>query len=299
MLPANLETIKGQPVTCAAPVTVNPHVGSTGAAVNGTTVNALAGHDPGEAIMGATDLDAALAAIAGYIDTEVATLLTNVGTLLTRLGTPGNLGSGATVAANLADIDTAVGAISSGSGSGARTVTITVNDGATVLENAKVRMTNGAESYVVSTNVSGVAVFSLDDATWSVAITKPGYTFTPTTRLVDGTETQTYSMTALVITPSDPDKVTGYVLVYDSTNTLASGIILSLTQTKIPSDLGVSGMNIPRLATSNGSGVAQWTNLLPGSTVVVRRGNGEQIATVTIPANASDPYLLGSTIGKP
>lgn len=44
---ADLQTVKTQTVTCAAGVTVSPFVGSTGAAVNGTTVNTLAGHDPG------------------------------------------------------------------------------------------------------------------------------------------------------------------------------------------------------------------------------------------------------------
>ncbi len=54
--PVDMDTIKGQAVTCAASVTVSPFIGSTGAAVNGTNANTLAGHDPGETIMGATDL---------------------------------------------------------------------------------------------------------------------------------------------------------------------------------------------------------------------------------------------------
>jgi len=49
-LAADVQTIKTQAVTCAASVTVSPYVGATGAAVNGTTVNTLASHDPGATI---------------------------------------------------------------------------------------------------------------------------------------------------------------------------------------------------------------------------------------------------------
>jgi len=49
-LAADVQTIKTQSVTCAASVTVSPYVGATGAAVNGTTVNTLASHDPGATI---------------------------------------------------------------------------------------------------------------------------------------------------------------------------------------------------------------------------------------------------------
>jgi hypothetical protein len=87
----------------------------------------------------------------------------------------------------------------SGSGTGARTVTITVNDGTTVLENAIVRMTEGANSFTALTNSSGVAVFNLDDATYTVAVTKPGYSYSGTSLVVNGTETATYSMTAISI----------------------------------------------------------------------------------------------------
>jgi hypothetical protein len=47
-------------------------------------------------------------------------------------------------------------------GSGARTVTITVDDGTTPLQTAKVRLAQGGEAYVGETNVSGVIVFALD-----------------------------------------------------------------------------------------------------------------------------------------
>lgn len=93
--------------------------------------------------------------------------------------------------------------LSAATGSGARTVTITVNDGTTVLQNARVRLTEGVNTYTGTTNVSGVVVFNVDDATYTVGITKSGYTYAGTSLVVDGTETRTYSMTAVSVTPPD------------------------------------------------------------------------------------------------
>lgn len=97
-------------------------------------------------------------------------------------------------------------------GAGARTVTITVNDGAAALQNARVRLTEGANTYFGDTNAAGVVVLNVNDAAYTVAITKSGYSFAGTTLVVDGDEAATYSMTATVITPAaDPAQTTGYL----------------------------------------------------------------------------------------
>lgn len=103
-------------------------------------------------------------------------------------------------AAKLDNLDAAVSSIVTQTGTGARTVTITVNDGSDALENATVRMTNALVNRLGRTNASGVVVFGLDDATWTVVVTKDNYEFTPTTLVVNGNETQTYSMTAVAST---------------------------------------------------------------------------------------------------
>lgn len=72
---------------------------ATPAQVNTEVDTALADYDaPTKA-----ELDAAVAPLATAAN--LATVDTEVGTVLTRLGTPSNLGSGATVAANLVDIE--------------------------------------------------------------------------------------------------------------------------------------------------------------------------------------------------
>jgi len=119
-------------------------------------------------------------------------------------------------AADLDDQLDAILAAGGGAGTGARTVTITVNDGTTVLQNATVRMTEGVNTFTALTNASGVAVFNLDDATYTVSITKSGYSYTGTTLVVNGTETATYSMTAISVTPpTSPSKSAIEVLCVD------------------------------------------------------------------------------------
>ena len=83
-----------------------------------------------------------------------------------------------------------------GTGTGARTITVTVNDGSDALENATVRFTEGANTYSGETDSNGQLVFNLDDATYTVAITKAGYTFSGTTLAVSADASPTYSMTA-------------------------------------------------------------------------------------------------------
>lgn len=126
-------------------------------------------------------------------------------------------------------------------GSGARTVTVTVNDGSTNIQNARVRLTEGANTFTALTNASGVATFALDDATYTIAITKAGYSFTPTTQVVDGNESITKSMTAITITPAaDPDQSTGYLTSRDAHGDAEGAITFSFEMQKGPGDTGAS-----------------------------------------------------------
>ena len=103
------------------------------------------------------------------------------------------------------DVAWITGAGGGGSGTGARTITVTIDDGTDPLENAIVRMTEGVNTYTALSDVTGVATFNLDDATYVVAITKSGYSYAGTTLLVDGDETETYSLTQVATSPpADP-----------------------------------------------------------------------------------------------
>ena len=134
------------------------------------------------------------------------------------------------------EILTAIAGLSASSGSGAYTLTVQVTDGTTALQGAKVRLTQGVTSLTGTTNASGVVAFSVDAATWNVAITKDGYQFSPTTKVVSGTGSQTYSMTAVVITaPSDPNKSAVTITCYGTDTEVEAGVTLTIQQTSAPS----------------------------------------------------------------
>lgn len=193
---------------------------------------------------------------------------------------------------------------SADAGSGANTVTITVNDGnGHLLQNATVTLAINASRYTAPlTGTDGVAVLNPTegDSSYNVRIKANGYQFTPVDLVVSGDTSHTYSMTQLTITPSDPGKVTLFSPCYDENNELAEGVIIKLQQTQLPASLGIAGRTAVRSAASNVSGIAEFINGLPGATYIVSRGsNPAQTATVTIPDDATDPYQLPSISGSP
>jgi hypothetical protein len=187
----------------------------------------------------------------------------------------------------------------SGSGTGARTVTITVNDGTTVLQNARVRFTEGANTYTALTNASGVAVFNLDDATYTVAITKAGYNYAGTTMVVNGTETATYSMTAINITPGSGNFTTGYVTCFDQDGQVLPNCKVYQRMIEVPAnDAGFAYDSSQTSATSNSEGVTEFPRLVKGGSYLFFRGSEREGTVVTIPTTAGSTYALPSVIGR-
>lgn len=198
----------------------------------------------------------------------------------------------------LEEIRDAVDSVSTGNGTGARTVTVTVNDGTTALQNAKVRMTSGAETYTALTNVSGVCTFNLNDATWVVSITRNGYSFSGTTLVVDGTETVTYSMSLVVITPSSPSLVTGYWTVLNESGVAAASVVVTIkARQPLRGGVGVIHDAGERTATSNANGLVQFTNLIPGWRYAVV-ANDDYVADFVVPADAVTSVELGSIVAR-
>jgi len=187
-----------------------------------------------------------------------------------------------------------------GTGSGARTVTITVTLSAAPVEGASVRLTKAAETYVGTTNASGVVTFNVDDGTWTVSITSPNATFAGASLVVDDAETVSYSLTAVSITPSPAGQMTGYWTCYSHLGVVESGVSVTMQLVDVPK--GSKGLALDsktRTVTANGSGVAQFTNLFPGCRYKVYRGAADNKAFyVTLPEVApADPVELGSFYG--
>lgn len=178
------------------------------------------------------------------------------------------------------------------SGTGANTVTITVNDGSSPLENAAVDMKEGANNYTGLTDASGEVVFNLDNATYTVAIYKAGYSFAGASIAITGTTAQTYSMSQISIpTTSDPNTVTAYINLYDE-NGVKEGLSCSAELVSPPDALdGYGYVPLYQSGTSSATGLFSFEAFKGGTYKLILNGVESH---VLIPAAASDPYQLPS-----
>lgn len=168
-------------------------------------------------------------------------------------------------------------------GSGARTVTVTVNDGSNLLESASIRFTKGAATYVQQTNSSGQATFNLDDGTYTVAISLIGYTYSGTTLVVDGDETETYSMTALTITePSDVTLCTVQFRVKLSNTAVSGAVCKAKLQGVNQAADGTILSNVETSDTTDSEGIAELELVRKGSIV---KGSGVYKIWIEISGN--------------
>lgn len=162
------------------------------------------------------------------------------------------------------------------SGTGAYTLTITVDDGLAPLEGAKIRLTHGATALTETTDVNGVAEFGCDALTYSVAITKQGYSFTPTTKVVSESGPEAYSMTASGPTPSaDPDATAVRITCRDGAGAVEPSAVVQLRLAGAPdADEGnsYSGAWVEYTADENGiidvtcvSGAEYWVRRTGGA----------------------------------
>jgi len=247
-----------------------------------------------------TDQTTLLNRVGAFTGTGVNTILGFLKAMTSKVATlPSDIGGTYDVAADSLEAIRDRGDAawtSSDTGSGAWTVTITVNDGTDPLENATVCMTNGGESYTATTNVSGQCSFSLDSATWNVAITKATYSFTPTTLAVSADTSQTYSMTAVSIPASNPGFVTGYFYCYDEDGIVEEGASVSVKIHDLPGT-GISADTKVRTETSDATGLVSFTNMFIGAQYKIRRGDERPWKTVEIPASATDPYAIPNVLG--
>jgi hypothetical protein len=184
-----------------------------------------------------------------------------------------------TAAALHVTTDAAIAAIDTGTGSGARTITVTVDDGSTALESARVRMTRGALSYTSTTDANGSITFNLDDGSWTVAITLAGYTYAGTTEVVTDDDAPRYSMAAVSITPAPTGAINGMIYAYDDAGALLDGVSFTLQCVKPPS--GTDGLGLPPAktlvsgadSTSGGCVFVLW----PGARYTIRREDGDPV----------------------
>lgn len=133
--------------------------------------------------------------------------------------------------------NTTISGVASG-GSGAYAVTVTVlTPGAVAIQNAVVRLTQGGNSHTAVTNVSGVATFSLDAATYTRSITASGYTFTPDTIVVTASANFNATMTTVSVTPpANPSLCTVFGTILAANGDPVEGAEVEFTLVKANSD---------------------------------------------------------------
>lgn len=194
-------------------------------------------------------------------------------------------------------VDHGYGAWTPGSvGTGARNLTVTVNDGTNLLEGAAVRVTKGAESYVLYTTTTGQVTHTIDDGTWTLSVTLSGYSGHSEQVIVSGDKSVTVSLTQVSVTPSDPGFVTGYSYCYDESGNVEQGVTVYCKAVSL-TGVGMIGDSTVRSATSDSNGKVEFTNLQAGATYKFRRGGGSWVQ-ITIPASATSTYELPSFIGE-
>lgn len=223
----------------------------------------------------------------------LTTLWTNLAAMITGSG-----GTAAWSATAMANAPTGGGG--SGTGPNEFTLTITDTNGAP-LEGVNSRLVaDVANDFRATTVANGQALFGLPSLTYTVILTKAGYTFTPVTLAVAASGGQTYQMIPVTITaPTTPGTATGVLIVRDKAQAPLQGVPVhvQLIRGAGASNAGNSPGAQVWTQTSDASGQVQFVGLLHGGTY---RGWRDQDRTnaveFTVPATAS--YQLPETIGE-
>ena len=163
---------------------------------------------------------------------------------------------------------------SASSGPWVKTVTIEESVGSTPLENATIRLTEGADLFVLTTDSAGEADFGLRSATYVVAVTKAGYgSYTGTMVVTDATGvTIQLTLTGAVPVPSDPLLSTGVMVCYDELGAVEQDVTITVTMTAGPGTAGYALDTAERTETSTVAGLVTFAGLIRGATYSIRRG---------------------------
>lgn len=157
----------------------------------------------------------------------------------------------------------------SSSGSGSVAVTITVTDGTNPIQSATVNLIVNSSHYFAQTDASGVAVLTPTEgnSTYTVQITASAYQFTPTTLVVSGATSHSYTMTLITFTPSTGGGVTMYGYTTDTTgNTVEGSVTVNYVMTSLISgDTGVIVDPQVQTAASDNTGLVQFVNTRIGA----------------------------------
>lgn len=180
----------------------------------------------------------------------------------------------------------------------ARTVTVTDSDTSTAIQNAKVRLYRTGETGTETTNVSGVATFTVEAATWSYAITANGYTGVAGTIAVSANGNTPIAMVAATVTPpTNPSLSAIEVLCLGVDFEAESDIDIDFRIAEIETgDQNKTYSGAKVTVSSDSNGIARW-EAPQGFVVEYKRGNTHSWQRVTLDSDSSTNVT--SVIGSP
>jgi hypothetical protein len=174
-------------------------------------------------------------------------------------------------------------------GTGAYAITVNVKEGVTNISGATVSFTQGSDVYSATTNSSGNASFSLDAGTFTLAIFKAGYSFTPESVTVSALATLNKTITATSLPPAaDPARKTIQITTKDGNGATQTAKSFYWRLTSPPTDDGFAYDYSTHTATTNGSGVFTDEWLIGGKYEYWRDDNKKVRRNVTIAADTDE-----------
>jgi hypothetical protein len=174
-------------------------------------------------------------------------------------------------------------------GAGAYAITVNVKEGVTNMSGASVSFTQGSDVYTATTNASGNASFSLDNGSYTLAIVKSGYSFTPESVTVSALATLNKTITATSLPPAaDPARKTIQITTKDGNGATQTAKSFYWRLTSPPTDDGFAYDYSTHTATTNGSGVFTDEWLIGGKYEYWRDDNKKVRRNVTIAADTDE-----------
>ena len=181
-------------------------------------------------------------------------------------------------------------------GRGAYPVTITIDDGVNPISGATVRVTTDGLVATKVTSASGIALFALDNGSYDVTITQPGYGAGVETLTVSGATADTYTLVVISVTPPASSLVaTGVMVVYDELGAVEQGASIYVKLTSGPGTAGYGYDTATRTEVSDASGLVEFAGMIRGATYRVWRAAGAGTAGQAFfgnTASASDPTIV-------
>ena len=129
--------------------------------------------------------------------------------------------------------------------------------------------------------------------------TSPAYTFTPTTLVVDGDETPTYSMSAVSISaPPNASTTTGVMTVYDEEGVVEADVTVTVQITDGPGTAGIGYDSTEWAETSDANGVVEFAGIILGAEYKIWRGTSKPNTQTFTAPSSGDSFDLAEVIGR-